>query len=53
VLFAIGFGAVMVRLQWFATKVTLGTSDGVAVAIVALGVVLNMAIAAALQACAA
>ena len=29
-LFAIGFGAVMVRLQWFATKVTLGVSGGVA-----------------------
>ena len=53
VLFAIGFGAVMVRLQWFATKVTLGVSNGVAATIVALGLVLNLAIAAALQAFAA
>jgi hypothetical protein len=53
VLFAIGFGAVMVRLQWFATKVTLGISGGIAGAIVALGLVLDFSIAAALQAFAA
>jgi hypothetical protein len=52
-LFAIAFGAVMVRLQWFATKVTLGVSNGVAAMIVALGLVLNLSIAAALQAFAA
>src|SRR5215210_909436 len=53
VLFAIGFGAVMVRLQWFATKLTLGISGGIAGAIVALGLVLDLSIAAALQAFAA
>ena len=40
-LFAIAFGAVMVRLQWFATKVTLGVPNGVAAMIVALGLVLT------------
>lgn len=53
VLFTLGFGAIVMRLQWFGTKVTLGVSGGLAAAIVALGVALNLAIDTGLQALAA
>jgi type IV secretory pathway TrbD component len=38
----------VIRLQWFATKVTLAVSNGLAAAIVTLGVGLDLAIGAAL-----
>jgi hypothetical protein len=49
VLFTVGFAAIVIRLQWFATKVTLAVSNGLAAAIVTLGVGLDLAIGAALR----
>jgi hypothetical protein len=43
-LFTIAFAVIVVRLQWFATKVTLGVSGGLALGIVALGLGLNFVI---------
>ncbi len=40
-LFTLCFGIVLLRMHWFATKVTLGVSGGFAVVIVAIGVGLN------------
>ena len=42
--FTLAFGIIILRLQWFATKVTLGVSGLPALGIVGLGIVLNMAI---------
>jgi hypothetical protein len=47
--FTLGFGIIVLRLQWFATKVSLGVSDGLAAAVVALGVALNFAVWALMQ----
>ena len=49
VLFTVAFAAIVIRLQWFATKVTLAVSNGLAAAIVTLGVGLDLAIGAALR----
>jgi hypothetical protein len=43
-LFTLAFAIVILRLQWFATKVTLGVSGAFALGIVALDVGLNLAI---------
>lgn len=44
-IFTVAFGIIVLRAQWFATKVTLGVSSGLAFDIVLLGVCLNVAIA--------
>jgi hypothetical protein len=49
-LFTLCFGIVILRLQWFATKVTLGVSGGLALTIVAVGIGLNYGIATVTQA---
>jgi hypothetical protein len=49
VLFTIAFGAIVLHLQWFATKATLGVSNGLALAIVGLGVWLNLLIDAVMH----
>jgi hypothetical protein len=41
-LFTLAFAFLVLRVQWFATKVTLGVSSGLAVAIVGFGIVLNL-----------
>jgi hypothetical protein len=41
-LFSVAFGIIVLRLQWFATKVTLGVSGDIAAAIVVLGLVLDL-----------
>lgn len=40
-LFTFGFAVIVLRVQWFATKTTLGVSGGLAAAIVTLGVLLD------------
>jgi hypothetical protein len=50
VLFTLGFGVIILRLQWCATKISLGVSNGLAVAIVGLGIVLNLGIWAVMRA---
>ena len=45
VLFALGFGVIVLRTQWFAAKVTLGVSGRFAAAIVLLGMTLDLLIA--------
>jgi hypothetical protein len=40
-LFTLAFALIVLRLQWFATKVTLGVSGALALTIVALGIFLN------------
>jgi len=42
--FTLVFAFIVLRLQWFATKVTLGVSGSLAAAVVGLGVCLNYAI---------
>jgi hypothetical protein len=49
ILFTIAFGAVVLHLQWFATKATLGVSNGLALAIVGFGVWLNLLIEAVMH----
>jgi len=44
--FTVGFAVVLLRLQWFGTKVTLGVPGSLAAAIVALGVGLNFVVGA-------
>jgi hypothetical protein len=48
-LFTIAFGAVVLHLQWFATKATLGVSNGAALAIVGFGVWLDILIGAVMR----
>lgn len=42
--FAIAFAIVILRVHWFATKLTLEVSGGLAAAVVALGILLNLLI---------
>lgn len=53
VLFSLAFAVIVLRLQWFGTKLTLGVSNRLATAIVTLGALFNLAIAVGLQALAA
>lgn len=53
VLFSLAFAVIVLRLQWFGTKLTLGVSNRLATAIVTLGALFNLAIAIGLQALAA
>jgi len=48
-LFSLAFAIVIVRMQWFATKATLGLSSLPALGIVVLGIVLNAAVASAMR----
>ena len=43
-LFSLAFAVIIVRLQWFATKETLGLASLPALGIVVLGIVLNSAV---------
>ena len=49
ILFKIAFGAIVLHVQWFATKATLNVSNGLALAIVGLGVWLNLVIDAVMH----
>jgi hypothetical protein len=49
-LFSLAFAIVILRVQWFATKVTLGISGAFALGIVALGIGLNVAISQTMRA---
>jgi hypothetical protein len=46
-LFTLAFAFIILRMQWFATKLTLGVSSGLAVAIVGFGIALNLGIGSA------
>jgi hypothetical protein len=48
-MFSLAFAVVIVRLQWFATKATLGLSGLAAFGIVTLGLVLNSLVGAAMR----
>jgi hypothetical protein len=48
--FTLAFATLLLRMQWFATKATLGVSGGLALAVVLLGLGLNAAIAGAMRA---
>lgn len=47
--FTLAFAIVIVRLHWFATRVTLGVSGGLAAAVVSLGLTLHYAIGSVLH----
>ena len=47
--FTLAFAVVILRLQWFATKVTLGVSGSLAAAVVGLGILLNVGISSVLH----
>ena len=47
--FALAFAVIIWRVQWFATKVTLGVSGGLAAAVVGLGIALYGLIAGAVD----
>jgi hypothetical protein len=49
-LFTLAFAIIILRLQWFATKVTLGVSGALALGIVATGIGLNLAIGQVMRA---
>jgi hypothetical protein len=49
-LFTLAFAIVILRLQWFATKVTLRVSGSLAAAVVGLGILLDAGIGAAMHA---
>jgi hypothetical protein len=49
-LFTLAFFVIVVRAQWFATKMTLGVPNILALAIVSLGLVLNLLIGVAMRA---
>ncbi|KAB0267602.1 hypothetical protein [Microvirga brassicacearum] len=49
-LFTLAFFVIVVRAQWFATKMTLGVPNILALAIVSLGLVLNLLIGASTRA---
>jgi hypothetical protein len=48
-LFSLAFAVVIVRLQWFATKSTLGLASLPALGIVVLGIVLNSFVGIAMR----
>jgi hypothetical protein len=48
-LFGISFSIIILRLQWFATKATLGLSGPAAFAVVLLGLLLNSFVGAAMR----
>lgn len=48
-LFSLAFAVIIVRLQWFATKSTLGLSSLPALGIVVLGIVLNSVVGVAMR----
>jgi hypothetical protein len=48
-LFTLAFAFLILRVQWFATKVTLGVSSSLALGIVALGILLNGALGSAMR----
>ncbi|WP_112662852.1 hypothetical protein [Microvirga flavescens] len=48
-LFSVAFAIIFARLQWFATRATLGVSSGLAFCIVLLGLMLNLAIGEIMQ----
>jgi hypothetical protein len=48
-LFSLAFAVIIVRVQWFATKTTLGLPSLPALAIVVLGIVLNAFVVAAMR----
>jgi hypothetical protein len=48
-MFSLAFAVVILRLQWFATKATLGLSSLSALGVVMLGIVLNSFIGAAMR----
>ena len=48
-LFSLAFAIIIVRLQWFATKSTLGLTSLSALGIVVLGIVLNAFVASAMR----
>jgi len=48
-LFSLAFAIIIVRMQWFATKATLGLASLPALGIVVLGIVLNGAVANAMR----
>jgi hypothetical protein len=50
ILFSLGFGIIVLKLQWCAAKISLEVSNGLAVAIVGLGLTLNLGTWAALRA---
>lgn len=47
--FTLAFAIVIIRLQWFATKVTLGVSGSLAAAVVGLGILLNVGVGSVLH----
>jgi hypothetical protein len=47
--FTLAFAIVVLRLQWFATKLTLGVSGSLAAAVVGLGLLLNAGISSAMH----
>ena len=49
-IFSLAFAVIILRLQWFATKVTLRVSGSLAAAVVGLGILLNAGIGAAMHA---
>lgn len=48
-LFSLAFAVIVLRVQWFATKTTLGISSAAALAVVMLGLVLNAFIGSAMR----
>ncbi|MCD6071604.1 MAG: hypothetical protein K0S42_2120, partial [Microvirga sp.] len=48
-LFSLAFAIIIVRLQWFATKSTLGVTSMPALGIVVLGIVLNTFVGTAMR----
>jgi hypothetical protein len=48
-LFTLTFAFIVLRVQWFATKVTLGVSSGLAVGIVGLGIMLNFLVGSVMR----
>jgi hypothetical protein len=48
-LFSLAFAVIIVRMQWFATKATLGLTSVPALGIVVLGIVLNSFVGTAMR----
>lgn len=48
--FAIAFAIIILRVHWFATKLTLGVPGGLAAAVVGLGILLNLLISVVVKA---
>lgn len=47
--FSLAFAFLVLRVQWFATKLTLGVSSGLAVGIVGLGIALNLLVGSTMR----